>query len=177
MWRLPCALAETALLKFPALNKVEPLLLWLQQQGLDCFQGTLSKNSSCLCLSPPAASGGAAQLTFLPHPALPAKPASCGTCFPTSAQGDKPGCYNSRSTLTRFPSAWKGLDGRRSSPCAGIPATTGLEHPLKGVSWMEGCWVQNYPGRAGNPHPWVPSAFPAPAVPHIPSFRGLQRGV
>lgn len=81
---------------------------------------------------PPAASGGAAQLTFLPHPALPAKPASCGTCFPTSVQGDKPGCYNSRSTFTRFPSAWKGLDGRRSSPGAGIPATTGLERPLKG---------------------------------------------
>lgn len=30
--------------------------------------------------------------------------------------------------------------------------------------------MQNYPGRAENPHPWVPSALPAPVVPtfHLP---------
>lgn len=73
MWRLPCALAETALLKFPALNKVELLLLWLQQQGLDCFQGTLSKNSSCLCLSPPSSQRRSSTAHVPPTPSSPSK--------------------------------------------------------------------------------------------------------
>lgn len=69
---------EMALLKVPKLKEVEPLLLWLQQQSLNCFSGTLRKKKKkkryylCFCL-PPTASGGAAPTHVPPTRSFPSK--------------------------------------------------------------------------------------------------------